>query len=117
MAPISAPCLIKDAASGKAIKAGMRTTEPKTAARMIPWKPASGPIVLRTCSEGRKGQDETDRPDDRDDGRSQGQERPSEKPKGRASLVPAFRPGQDKPHPRNAPDHCGKVIRQLSLGS
>ncbi|MCK7541328.1 MAG: hypothetical protein MZV63_65795 [Marinilabiliales bacterium] len=54
MAPISAPCLIKDEANGKAIKAGMRTIEPKTAARMIPWRPASGPIVFRMCSDGRK---------------------------------------------------------------
>ena len=36
IAPTSAPCLRKDAARGKAMKAGMRTTEPKAAAMITP---------------------------------------------------------------------------------
>jgi hypothetical protein len=53
MARTSAPCLRKDAARGKAIKAGMRTMEPNTAAMTTPMIPAFRPIAPRTNSEGR----------------------------------------------------------------
>ena len=53
MARTSAPCLRKDAARGKAMKAGMRTIEPNAAAMTTPMIPAFRPIVFNTNPEGR----------------------------------------------------------------